>query len=610
MAGWQRGLSLAQRRRVVIRASESGKQMKSSVLSSSAKFKPLRHFTALAACTLALAACATAPVQTVPGAVVATPQPLARMVVTTPDAEHDVLAQMLAGEMALTRADLPAAAGFYGRAMNLSSDPKVAARAAELALAIHDDAAASRALDKWQQLGATPAALARARAELALDRGDGALAQIELERLLASGDKNAWRQFGRVLVGARDQAQAARMLEALATPQRLPADVQAWLAMSELGDKLGRHAYAMRIAEAAMTRFRSPESYAWTAHLKLGQGDSAGARALLQQAISRAPTDTRLRLAYATMLGRAGDYPAASRALERGPQNAEIYALRAALAAQNKDGKTLATLYQQLQQAAPEVREQSAYLLGQLAEMQRRDAEALTWYAQVGDDDPHALDADLRSALILHTQGRTADAHQLLEQLELSYLEQPAQLRQAYQLDAELYLRERKYPQAEAAFGRALQVVPDDPALLYGRGLAYAQAGNIDMAVQDFQRLLKIKPGDVDASNALGFTLADANRDLPEAERLIQVARAAKPEDPAIADSWGWLQYRLGHLEQAVQTLRGAWASRKDPDVGVHLGEVLLKQGNAHDAQRVFDEVRKIDPHNATLQETLKRLHP
>jgi Flp pilus assembly protein TadD, contains TPR repeats len=601
---------LAQRRRVVIRASESGKQMKSSVLSSSAKFKPWWHFTALAACALALAGCATAPVQTAPKAIVATPQPLARIVVATPDAEHDVLAQVLAGEMALTRADLPTAAGFYAQAMTLSSDPKVAARAAELALAIHDDTAAARALDKWQQLGAKPAALARARAELALDRGDGALAQTELERLLASGDKNAWRQFGRVLVGARDRAQAARMLEALATPQRLPADVQAWLAMSELGAKLGRNAYAMRIAEAAMTRFRSPESYAWAAHMKLSQGDSAGARALLHQAISKAPTDARLRLAYASLLGQAGDYPAAARTLERGPQNAEIYALRAALAAQNKDDKTLAALYQHLQNAAPEVRERSTYLLGQLAEMQHRNAEALAWYAQVGDDDPHAFDADLRSALILHTQGRTADAHQLLEQLELSYLEQPAQLRQAYQLDAELYLREQQYPQAEAAFGRALQVAPDDPALLYGRGLAYAQAGNIDMAVRDFRRLLEIKPGDVNASNALGFTLADANRDLPEAERLIQVARTAMPKDPAIADSWGWLQYRLGHLDQAVQTLRAAWASRKDPDVGVHLGEVLLKQGNAHDAQEVFDEVRKIDPHNATLQETLKRLHP
>jgi tetratricopeptide (TPR) repeat protein len=595
---------------VAIQAGEAGKQMESSVLSSSAKFKPLRHFTALAAGTLALAACTVAPVRTAPKATVAQPQPLAHMVVPLPDAEHDVLAQVLAGEMALTRADLPAAAGFYGRAATLSRDPKVAARAVELALAVHDDSAAERALDRWQTLGAKPAALAQARAQLALDRGDGAQAQRELERLLASGDKNAWRQFGRVLVGARDQAQAGRLLETLATPQRLPADAQAWLAMSELGAKLGRHAYAMRIAEAAMTRFRSPESYAWAAHMKLSQGDSAGARALLQQAIQRTPTDPHLRLAYAALLGRAGDYPAAAKVLQRGPQNADIYALRAALAAQNKDAKTLAVLYQQLQDAAPEVREHSTYLLGQLAEMQHREAEALAWYEQVDDDDPHAFDADLRSALMLHTQGRTADAHQLLEQLELTYLEQPAQLRQAYQLDAELYLREQKYPQAEAAFGRALQVVPDDPALLYGRGLAYAQAGNVDMAVKDFERLLKIKPGDVDASNALGFTLADANRDLPEAERLIQAARAAKPKDPAIADSWGWLQYRLGHLDQAAQTLRAAWASRKDPDVGAHLGEVLTKQGHTHDAQQVFDEVRKIDPHNATLQETLKRLQP
>jgi Flp pilus assembly protein TadD len=242
--------------------------------------------------------------------------------------------------------------------------------------------------------------------------------------------------------------------------------------------------------------------------------------------------------------------------------------------------------------------------------MQHREAEALAWYDQVGDADEHAFDADLRSAMILHAQGKRADAHELLGQLQLAYLDQPAQLRQAWQADAELYLREQNYAKAEAAFSRALQVVPDDPGLLYGRGLAYAEAGQIDQAVQDFQHLLKIKPGDVDASNALGYTLADANRDLPEAERLIRAARAAKPDDPAIADSWGWLQYRKGNLEQAAQTLRNAWLARKDADVGVHLGEVLWKQGHQQDAQRVFDEVRKLDPHNVALQETLKRLHP
>ncbi|WP_447733058.1 tetratricopeptide repeat protein [Rhodanobacter soli] len=583
--------------------------MESSVRSGAGKFKQLRHFTAVTTLALGLAACAGTPLRSAPQTA-SSPQPLARLTVATPDADHDVLAQLLAGEMALTRTDLKVASGHYDKAMALSNDPQVAERAAGLAIAVHDAAAAQRALDRWQALGARPAAMAQARAQLALDRGDAVEAQRQLELLIGSGDKDAWRQFGRVLVGARDQAQAARLLEALATPQRLPGDAHAWLAMSELGDQFGRHAYAVQIADAAMRHFKSAETYAWAARMKFKDGDHDGARALLQKALAKEPQNAQLRLAYAGMLSQAGDYAGASKLLAHGPQNADIYAMRAGLAAHDRDDKALASLYQELQKAPPEVRESSAYLLGQLAEMQHREAEALAWYDQVGDADEHAFDADLRSAMILHAQGKRADAHELLGQLQLAYLDQPAQLRQAWQADAELYLREQNYAKAEAAFSHALQVMPDDPGLLYGRGLAYAEAGQIDQAVQDFQHLLKIKPGDVDASNALGYTLADANRDLPEAERLIRAARAAKPDDPAIADSWGWLQYRKGDLEQAEQTLRNAWLARKDADVGVHLGEVLWKQGHQQDAQRVFDEVRKLDPHNVALQETLKRLHP
>jgi len=581
--------------------------MENSVRSWQTKFKQLRHFTALSALALGLNACATAPSRP---AASATAQPLARLVVATPDAEHDLLAQLLAGEMALSRTDLKAASAHYDKAMALSVDPEVAERAAGLAIAVHDGDAASRALDRWQTLGAKPVRMAQARAELALDHGDAAEAARQLELLTGSGAKDAWRQFGRVLVTARDQAQAARLLEALATPQRLPADAQAWLAMSELGDKLGRHAYAMKIAEAAVQRFHSAETYAWAAQMKFKDGDSKGARALLQKALAKAPEDTHLRLAYASVLSESGDDAAALRLLAHGTQDADIYAMRAALAARHEDMKTLVGLYRELQQAAPDVRVHSSYLLGQLAEMQHRDAEALDWYDQVGDDDPHAFDAALRSALILHAQGKRSEAHQLLGQLEIDYLEQPAQLRQAWQADAELYLREQNYAKAVTAFSRALQVMPDDPGLLYGRGMAYAEAGQIERAVKDFQHLLKVKPGDIDASNALGYTLADANRDLPEAQKLLQAARAAKPHDPAIADSWGWLQYRLGHLEQAAQTLRGAWLARKDADVGVHLGEVLWKQGRRQDARKIFDEVRKLDPHSSSLQDALRRLHP
>ncbi|HZX72274.1 MAG TPA: tetratricopeptide repeat protein [Rhodanobacter sp.] len=581
--------------------------MENSVRSGSIKFKQLRHFTALSALVLVLTACAVAPSRPVPPA---TAQPLAQLVVATPDAEHDLLAQLLAGEMALGRTDLATASAHYDKAMGLSLDPKVAERAAGLAIAIHDDDAARRALDRWQALGAKPIQMAQTRAELALDQGDTAEAKRQLELLTGSGDKDAWRQFGRVLVGARDQAQAARLLEALATPQRLPGDPQAWLAMSELGDKLGRHAYATGIAAAAVQRFHSAETYAWAAQMKFKDGDRKGAQALLQKALAKAPENTRLRLAYASMLSESGDDAAASRLLAHGAQDGDIYALRAALAARQQDMKALATLYHELQKAAPEVRTHNSYLLGQLAEMQQRDDEALDWYGQVADDDPHAFDADLRTALILHAQGKRSEAHRLLGQLQIDSLEQPAELRAAWQADAELYLREKNYAKAETAFSRALQVMPDDPGLLYGRGLTYAEAGQIDQAVKDFQHLLKIKPGDIDASNALGYTLADANRDLPEAKKLLQAARAAKPHDPAIADSWGWLQYRLGHLEQAAQTLKSAWLARKDADVGVHLGEVLWKQGHRQDAQKIFDEVRKLDPHSASLQGALQRLHP
>jgi tetratricopeptide (TPR) repeat protein len=579
------------------------------VLSGTVKFKQVRHFVAGGLVMLSVAGCASLQGRS---DVVSTtsPQPLARMDLPAPDPNHDLLTQMLAGELALADADLKGASQAYGKAMMVSKDPDVAGKAAALAIATHDPDAAQNAINRWQALGASASQLAQARAELAIEQGQTDEARHQLSMLLASGDKDAWRMFGRVLIGSRDPALASNLLESLATPDKLPPDPKAWLAMSQLGEQLGHHVYAQQIADEAMKRFRTAETYAWAAQLKLDNGDKTGGLSLLREAQGKDPTNIGLRLTYASLLGQSGQYAQATQLLEKGPQNAQTYAMRAALAANAKDDKALAEVYKQLAQAPADVRDSSAYLLGQLAEVLDRKEEALKWYDQVPDDDDHAFDADLRSAILLQSLGRSAEAHQQLAEMQTDYLDQPAQLRRAYEVDADLYMREKRYTEAINAYTHALQVVPDDPDLLYGRGLAYAEMGKIDLAVGDFRRLLQIKPNDVDASNALGFTLADANRDLPEAEKLISVARAAKPDDPSIADSWGWLQYRLGHLDQAAEVLRAAWQSGKDADVGVHLGEVLWKEGQHEQAQRIFDEVRRIDPHNANLQETIKRLQP
>jgi tetratricopeptide (TPR) repeat protein len=579
------------------------------VLSGTVKFKQMRHFVAGGLVVLSMAGCAS--LQGRSGVVSTTsPQPLARVDLPAPDPDHDLLTQLLAGELALSDSDLKRASQAYGKAMVVSKDPDVAGKATALAIATHDPVAAQNAINRWQALGASPSQLAQARAELAIEQGRTDEARQQLTILLASGDKDAWRMFGRVLIGSRDPALAAHLLETLATPDKLPPDPKAWLAMSQLGEQLGRHVYAQQIADEAMKRFGTAETFAWAAQLKLDNGDKTGGLSLLREAQGKDPTNIGLRLTYASLLGQSGQYAQATQLLEKGPQNAQTYAMRAALAANAKDNKALAEVYKQLAQAPADVRDSSAYLLGQLAEVLDRKEDALKWYDQVPDDDDHAFDADLRSSILLQSLGRSAEAHQQLAEMQTDYLDQPAQLRRAYEVDADLYMREKRYPEAINAYTHALQVVPDDPDLLYGRGLAYAEMGKIDSAVGDFHRLLQIKPNDVDAANALGFTLADANRDLPEAEKLISVARAAKPDDPSIADSWGWLQYRLGHLDQAAEVLRAAWQSGKDADVGVHLGEVLWKAGQHEQAQHIFDEVRRIDPHNVNLQETIKRLQP
>lgn len=539
-----------------------------------------------------------------------TQQPLARMTVATPTADNDLTAQLLQAEFALSANDLKTAAQAYSRAAALSNDPEVAKRAVGLAIAEHDGAAAERNMGRWQALGASVAELAGARAQLAIDRGDSDEAQRQLQILTASGDKDAWRTFGRIVLGTRDSALASRLLEALATPSRLPDDWHAWLAMSEIGDKLGRRDYAQSIAEAALKRFHSADTYAWEAQLQFKAGHLDRARALFAEAVRKAPKDTRLRFGYASLLAQTGDYKVAARVLANGPQDAKTFAARASFAARAKDIPELARIYAELKRAPQDVRDASDYLLGQLAEMAGKRTQALDWYAKVGDDSEHRFDAGLRGVVLLHQLGKVKQAHVRANALHAEYADDPDESRRALQLDAELYMQELDYTHAAAAYSKALQLDPDNTELLYGRGLAYAEGGKIDAAVADLKHLLKLKPDDVDAANALGYTLADNDRNLDEARRLIEQARQARPNDAAIDDSWGWLQYRLGHLQQAEKALRASWAQHKDADVGAHLAEVLWTRGDKLEARNVLAEAHRLDPHNATLLATQKKLQP
>ena len=569
------------------------------------------HFSAFAlilAVAALAAGCAQAPMRSASHAAAA--QPLATLDLPPESSNGKASALLIAAEFALQGGDAAKATADYAGAARISDDPAIAKRALQLALVTHDAGAAQRMLDRSQALGVSAHDLAMARGQLALLRGDRAAAEQQFRSVLASGNVEEWKTFAASLVVARDTALAGRVLEDVATPDKLPADESVWVALSQLGEHLGRHAFARKLADAAAQRFNDTDAIAWAASLRISTGDRAGALALYRKGLAAHPRNTALRLGYATLLADAGKYDDALQLLARGPQTSATWSARVAIAARAKNEGALRQLYAGLRRAPASQQLDNAFLLGQLAELLHHDDEALKWYGQVDPDSQHAFDAQLRSAVLLDKAGQREQAHALAAQLQQDYADEPDSLRTAYELDAQMYAQDGKHAEAIDTYNRGLAALPDDPALIYDRGIEEANAGNTDAALGDFRKVLAQNPDNVEAMNALGFTLADTDRDLPEATDLLRKALAAKPHAAEIMDSWGWLQYRLGNLGQAETYLQRAWGQQQDPDIGVHLGEVLWKLGQHDSAREVLGKVRKLDPHNQALKKVERNLHP
>ena len=158
---------------------------------------------------------------------------------------------------------------------------------------------------------------------------------------------------------------------------------------------------------------------------------------------------------------------------------------------------------------------------------------------------------------------------------------------------------------------RAIRQRKDDKDtidLLYDRAIAAEKVGRLDVLEKDLRRLIKLRPDDGNAYNALGYTLADHNQRLPEALTLIEKANQLNPGDPHIQDSLGWVYFRLGRTQDALDVFRTLWRKSPDTEVGTHYGEVLWHAGQQDAARDIWRQCRQQDPNNELLRDTLKRL--
>ena len=72
----------------------------------------------------------------------------------------------------------------------------------------------------------------------------------------------------------------------------------------------------------------------------------------------------------------------------------------------------------------------------------------------------------------------------------------------------------------------------------------------------------------------------------------------------------GWVLYRVGRYEEALEYLRKAMEFGDDPEIAAHLGEVLWVSGNKEGAKKVWGTALKGTPGATKLIDVINRLNP
>lgn len=337
----------------------------------------------------------------------------------------------------------------------------------------------------------------------------------------------------------------------------------------------------------------------------LNRGDEA--LPLLQKSIRKYPEDKRLRLTYARMLveqDRMDDAKAEfSTLVQQYPEDDELRYSLALVCLEAKAWDEAKGYLEDL--IARESHVDSAHLnLGRIAEERNDPQGALIEYAQVGPGNDY-LPAQLRQADILMSNGKTAEAQ---SKLAAERDEQPDYAIQLYLIESESLSANKQDDKAWKVLQQALQKYPDDLNLLYTRAMLAEKRNDLAQMEKDLRLIIKRDPDNAMALNALGYTLSDRTTRYAEAKTLIEQAHQINPEDPAVLDSLGWVNYRLGNLDDAEKYLRQALERFPDHEVAAHLGEVLWAKGNQREAKQVWGKFLKDQPDSTILRSTIKRL--
>ncbi len=176
--------------------------------------------------------------------------------------------------------------------------------------------------------------------------------------------------------------------------------------------------------------------------------------------------------------------------------------------------------------------------------------------------DPKDADALLLLAEQREQAGDLAAAKDLLHQA----IEAKPGARAPYLNLARILKDEGKPKEASEALQLAAERFPDDRLVLESLAIGYELLKDYDAARQAYENVLAKWPNDIIAANNLAMLIADvwpADKTLLDrARRLVEKFRNGN--NPTLLDTLGWVQVRLGNIDDATIILKKAVSLQPD----------------------------------------------
>lgn len=559
-----------------------------------------------------LSGCAVSPQATSETDVKMTPQEaLAPRVNRNTVIDEEVLYLLMAAELAGQRNQYDLALDAYLQAAKRVDDARIAERAVKIGMFLKDERRTQEALEIWlsKDPGNLPAR--KFAVLLAIKNTDRKAAVDNLDAIFQEDPAGFEGGMLEMIKALEKEGRTQFIYDVLEDlNQAHPEQSGLLFLQAVVASVLHDNALAQKkIDQVLELQPDWNKAIIFQAQLAGRSGDMAKAREFLEKAVKQAPDDKQLRKMLLEVLVNTGAFDDAIKlcqtVLDENPDDGEtLFTMALIYMQQNQIDKAENYLEKALNDA--EWEGQASFYLGKIELDKQRPDKALKWFDRAGSGG-YGFEADMAAVSVLLSQKELSEAEARIKKMDNKY---PDQHLRVLMIKAELYNQWGKHQEAYDVLTMALKNAPDSRDVLYARALIAERLDKLDVLEADLQKILEKNPDDVGALNALGYTLTDRTQRYEEAEKYLLKAIRLQPEEAVIIDSYGWLQFKRGKYDLALDYLQKAYGKQQENEIAAHIAEVLWAMGREKEARDFFEPIFKKYPDDEYLLKFKQRFLP